>query len=245
MFKAISWGQYAGVLFLLLLAYYVYVCLAYYRVELLGLFKNKGKAPGSAPASEVAPSPAGKRSLIAKAAPAAPAAPAKATEPAEPDEAADTEENEMGEEQPDETSHQEAETTDEQSEQVADLPPFELPTTRVNGKNNYENDTEISFTSDNSVNFTGQGGSDSFQDTESGMESAGDDFYLGSTVGIAQLGDYLTSATEGQLTPAQLVEHEPGLANTELLLAFFQTSTKSAQRATAHLYEGVAEPVLD
>ncbi|RZJ57051.1 MAG: hypothetical protein EOO55_04145 [Hymenobacter sp.] len=77
------------------------------------------------------------------------------------------------------------------------------------------------------------------------MESANDDFELGSTIGIAQLGDYLGRAAEGQVTPEQLVEQEPSLANTDLLLAFFQTSTKNAQRATAHLYEGVAEPVLD
>jgi len=244
MFKAISWGQYTGVLLLLLLAYYAYVGLAYYRVELLGLLKNKGKAPGSAPAP-TAPSPTGKRSLIAKAALAVPAAPSEATEPVAPDEAAETEENEVGEEQPDETSHREEELANEQLEPVADLPPFELPTTEINRGNNYENDSEFYFYNDNSVNFTERGSSDSFQDTESGMESAGDDFYLGSTVGIAQLGDYLTSATEGQLTPAQLVEQEPALGNTELLLAFFQTSTKNAQRATAHLYEGVAEPALD
>jgi len=253
MFKAITWGQYTGVLFLLLLAYYAYVGLAYYRVELLGLLKNKGKAPGSTSAPEVAPAapgPTGKRSLIAKAALAVPAAPSTVAKPAAPDESAldeeaQLEENEVGEEMPGETDYQAEEPTDEQLEPVADLPPFELPTTEVDNENNYENDTEPSFTSENSVNFTGHVGSDSFQDTESGMESASDDFYLGSTIGIAQLGDYLTSAAEGQVTPAQLVEQEPGLANTDLLLAFFQTSTKSAQRATAHLYEGVAEPALD
>lgn len=248
MFKAISWGHYTGVMFLLLVAYYTYVGLAYYRVELLGLLKSRGKAPGlvSTPESApTAPRPVGKKSLIAKSAPAMPAAPSKVNEPAEPSEEHQTEENAVGEELPAETSHQDEQQADEKLEPVADLPPFELSSAEVNGVNNYENDTEIYFSNDNLINFTEQDGSDSFLDTESGMESAGDAFYLDSTIGIAQLGDYLTSATEGQVTPAQLVEQEPGLANTELLLAFFQTSTKSAQRATAHLYEGIAEPALD
>jgi hypothetical protein len=253
MFKAITWGQYAGWLFLALAVYYAYVGLAYYRVELLGVLKNKSKAPGSASAPEVAPAalgPTGKRSLIAKAASAVPTAPSTVAKPAAPNEAAPNEEvqleeNKVGEVMPGETEHQTEQPADEQLEPVADLPPFELPGTEAVNENNYENDTELSSTSDNSINFTEYGGFDSFQDTESGMESAGDEFYLGSTIGIAQLGDYLTSAAEGQVTPAQLVEQEPGLANTDLLLAFFQTSTKSAQRATAHLYEGVAEPALD
>jgi hypothetical protein len=246
MFKAITWGQYTGVLFLLLLAYYAYVGLAYYRVELLGLLKNKGKVPAAPPASEVAPAaPGPKRSLLAKAALAVPVAPSTTTKPAAPDEEAQQEEEEAGQEMPLEANHQEEQPADEQLEPVADLPPFELSTAQVNEMGNYENDREFSFYIENSINFTEQGGSNTFQDTESGMESANDDFELGSTIGIAQLGDYLGRAAEGQVTPEQLVEQEPELANTDLLLAFFQTSTKNAQRATAHLYEGVAEPVLD
>jgi hypothetical protein len=243
MFKAITWGQYTGVLFLLLLAYYAYVGLAYYRVELLGLLKNKGKAPAAVPAPEVASvAPSPKRSLLAKAALAVPAAPSTTTKPAAPNEEA---QQEAGQEMPLEAGHQEEQPVDEQLEPVADLPPFELSTAQVNAIGNYENDEEIYFDNDNSVNFTEQGGSNTFQDTESRMESANDDFELGSTIGIAQLGDYLERAAEGQVTSEQLVEQEPGLANTDLLLAFFQTSTKNAQRATTHLYEGVAEPVLD
>jgi len=246
MFKAITWGQYTGVLFLLLLAYYAYVGLAYYRVELLGLLKNKGKAPAAAPAPEAASAaPGPKRSLLAKAALAVPAAPSTITEPAAPDEEARQEEEEADQELSLEANHQEEQPADEQLEPVADLPPFELSTAQVNETGNYENDKEFSFNIENSINFTEQGGSNTLQDTESGMESASDDFELGSTIGIAQLGDYLGRAAEGQVTPEQLVEQEPGLANTDLLLAFFQTSTKNAQRATAHLYEGVAEPVLD
>jgi hypothetical protein len=249
MFKAITWGQYTGVLFLLLLAYYAYVGLAYYRVELLGLLKNKGKVPAAAPAPEVAPAaPSPKRSLLAKAALAVPAAPSTTIKPAAPNEEAQQEQEEQeeaGQKMLLEAGHQEEQPADEQLEPVADLPPFELSNAQVNEAGNYENNEEISFEIENSVNFTGQGGSNTFQDAKSGMEPANDDFELGSTIGIAQLGDYLGRAAEGQVTAEQLVEQEPGLANTDLLLAFFQTSTKNAQRATAHLYEGVTEPVLD
>ena len=246
MFKAITWGQYTGVLFLLLVAYYAYVGLAYYRVELLGLLKNKGKVPAAAPAPEVAPAaPSPKRSLLAKAALAVPTAPSTTTKPAAPNEEAQQEQEEAGQETTLEAGHQEEQRADEQLEPVADLPPFELSTAQVNEEGNYENNEEISFDIENSVNFTEQVGSNTFQDAKSGMESANDDFELGSTIGIAQLGDYLGRAAEGQVTAEQLVEQEPGLANTDLLLAFFQTSTKNAQRATAHLYEGVTEPVLD
>ena len=248
MFNAISWGQYAGWLSLALLAYYSYVGLAYYRLELLGLLKNKGKAFSSAPALEEAPAAlglTGKRSLIAKAALAVPAASSKAIQPVALDDESQEQEDRVGEGMPIEANHEEEQLADETLEPVGDLPPFELPNVQVNEGFNYENDVEFSFFNENSVNFTEQGGSNSFQDTESGVEPADADFYLGSTVGIAQLGDYLSSVTEGQITPAQLVEQEPGLANTDLLLAFFQNSTKNAQRATAHLYEGVAEPTLD
>jgi len=248
MFNAISWGQYAGWLSLALLAYYAYVGLAYYRLELLGLLKNKGKASSSAPALEETPAAlgsTGKRSLIAKAALAVPAAPFKAIKPVALDEESQEQEDRGGEGLLIEANHKEEQLADEKLEPVGDLPPFELPSVQVKDGSNYENDVEFSFFNENSVNFTEHGGSNSFQDTESGVEPADADFYLGSTVGIAQLGDYLSSVTEGQITPAQLVEQEPGLANTDLLLAFFQNSTKNAQRATAHLYEGVAEPSLD
>jgi len=246
MFKAVTWGQYTGMLFLLLLAYYAYVGLAYYRVELLGLLKNKGKVPAAAPAPEVAPAaPSPMRSLLAKAALAVPTAPSTTTKPAAPNEEAQQEQEEAGQETTLEAGHQEEQRADEQLEPVADLPPFELSTAQVNEAGDYENNEETSFDIENSVNFTEQGDSNTFQDAESGMESANDDFELGSTIGIAQLGDYLGRAAEGQVTAEQLVEQEPGLANTDLLLAFFQTSTKNAQRATAHLYEGVTEPVLD
>lgn len=245
MFKAISWGQYAGVLFLLLLAYYAYVGLAYYRVELLGLLKNKGKAPGPDLAPAPLRSPAGKRSLIAKAASTMPATFPEVAGPAAPNEETQAEENEVDKKLPAEPSHQEEQAADEQPGPVVELPPLNLPTVEVNEMINYDNSTENSFFNDNSINFTEQNGSNTFQDTKSGMESASNDFYLGSTIGIAQLGNYLGRAAEGQVTPEQLVEQEPGLANTELLLAFFQDSTKNAQRATAHLYAGVAEPVLD
>jgi len=249
MFNAISWGQYAGWLFLALVIYYAYVGVAYYRVELLGLLKNKGKAAGSIQAPDLVPATprsTGKKSLIAKAALAVPVTPLEVTEPTALNEEGQFAEEAVGEGAPAEISHQQGEqSTNEQLEPVADLPALELPSVEQNGVSIYENYDEFAFVNDNSINFTEHDGSDSFQDTESGMESVSNDFYVGSTIGIAQLGDYLGRATEGQVTPEQLAEQEPALANTDLLLAFFQNSTKNAQRATAHLYEGVAEPVLD
>ncbi|MGI4735020.1 MAG: hypothetical protein ACRYG7_07570 [Janthinobacterium lividum] len=53
MFKTFTWGQYAGLVFVLLAAYYLFVAAAYYRVEILALLKGKGRG-GAAPAVAVA-----------------------------------------------------------------------------------------------------------------------------------------------------------------------------------------------
>jgi hypothetical protein len=44
MFKTITWGQYAGLIFVLLVAYYLYVAVAYYRVEIMARLKGPSKA---------------------------------------------------------------------------------------------------------------------------------------------------------------------------------------------------------
>jgi hypothetical protein len=41
-----------------------------------------------------------------------------------------------------------------------------------------------------------------------------------------------------------MVEQEPALENTDVLLAFMQAQTESVQRATSHVYAGVAEEAL-
>ena len=244
MFKAISWGQYAGVVLLLLLLYYAYVGLIYYRAELLGLFNGKGKVASPTPAAIPQRSPTSRGSLIAKAASALPAPPPEvaestATLPTDNEED-QADENGVGEENQAETAHH-----NEQPVPVVELPAIDLPSVEADSVIDYEINTELNFLNDNLTNFAQHDDADSFQGIESGMESASDDFEVGTTIGIAQLGHYLGRAAEGQLTQAQLAEQEPALANTELLLAFFQDSAKSAQRATQHLYADVAEPVLD
>lgn len=68
MFKTFTWGQYAGLVFVLLAAYYLFVAAAYYRVEILALLKGKGRGGvTSAPAVAVAARPSlvgGSGSLI-------------------------------------------------------------------------------------------------------------------------------------------------------------------------------------
>lgn len=85
----------------------------------------------------------------------------------------------------------------------------------------------------------------SFQAADNGLESASQEYEPIQTIGIAQLGDYFEQAAEGQLTRDDIVEQAPILHNTNLLMDFYQASTKSAQRATARLYAGLEEPALD
>jgi len=238
MFKAISWGQFLGFVFVLLLLYYAYVALVYYRLELTGLFKGKGKAAGLAPAPPTA-SLVGRGSLLGKpaAAPAAapPAVASPAPTPAETTKPAKTEEASQAEAP--------AEQAAAEAPAIEELPALDLPTT-----DEVENTVELvnhdATDVDIKSNFTEQTGATSLQDTDSGPETAPEDFEPSFSVGIAQLGNYLDRAAEGQITQEELVEQEPGLADTELLVAMFQASTKSAQRATSHLYAGVAEPAL-
>lgn len=239
MLKAISWGQYVGAVFVLLLLYYAYVAAVYYRAELLGLVKGKA-APGAAAAPAPAlPSLIGKGPLIARPAVTLPVPPPEAAAPTPaPDQEAG------GEAAPGEEESLADQPTDGGTDAI-DLPALDLPSVELGGNLNYENHTEISFVNDNSIKFTEQGGSNTFQDTEGGMESAPAAFEPGFTIGIAQLGDYLKRATDGQLTPEQIVEQAPGLENTDLMVAFFQASTKSVQRAATQRYTGIAEPALD
>lgn len=92
MFKQFTWGQYAGLVFVLLAAYYLYVAARYYRVEVLALLKGKGKAaaaPAPAVATTARPSlvgGSGSGSLIPKAALAIDPAATKQEEEAAADE---------------------------------------------------------------------------------------------------------------------------------------------------------------
>lgn len=246
MFKAISWGQFTGVLFLGLILYYAYVGLTYYRAELLGLVKGRGKAAGDAPAP-VRPlsSLIGKGPLIAKPALTPPATPAEVPAPGGASTKAPAERNEESGEESENDEEKGELNADEEKQELGDLPALDLPTAERSGNTNDENSIEsVSFDA-KTINFTEQNGVNSLQDTESGMEPALEEYDPSLTIGVAQLGNYFERAAEGQLTQDDIVEQAPVLQNTELLMAFYQASNKSAQRTTAHLYAGIEEPALD
>ncbi len=243
MFNAISWGQYIGWLFLALALYYAYVGLVYYRVELLGLVKGKGKgnaaADASAPAKSLSSS-TGKGPLIAKSALSSPASAPQATKPAKaPAEPTTTETDEEPTDQEHEepTDQEHEQESAEESELVDELPDLGLPKSELS-EHNYDG-YEIQKLSDDSKtsNFTNEDDITSALPTQ--VTALEPESSL--TIGIAQLGDFLERAVERQLTPEEMVEREPALENTDVLLAFLQAQTESVQRATSHVYAGVAE----
>ncbi|AMJ63996.1 hypothetical protein [Hymenobacter sp. PAMC 26628] len=249
MFKAISWGQFTGFVLLGLALYYAYVGLTYYRAELLGLARGKGKAANDAPApARPLASLIGRGPLIARPAIIPPAAP---PEVAGPDAAPAKKPGGVGEgpESTEEDAEMAAdgvgEELAEENQELGDLSVFDLPIVEVSNNFNDGNTIDnVSFDA-KAINFTDRNGADSFQGTESGVETATEDYDPSFTIGVAQLGNYFERAAEGQLTQDELVEQEPALENTDLLVAFFQSSSKSAQQATSHLYAGVTEPTLD
>lgn len=234
MLNAISWGQYIGWLFVALALYYAYVGLVYYRVELLALVKGKGNEAANALALAKSPSSSmGKGPLIAKSALALPAPqvakPAKA--PADP---TTTEPNE----EPTDQAHEQA--LDEESQLVDGLPDLELPTDEfsehiydLNKIKNILYDAKV-------INFADENDITSALPNQATVLEP--EFSL--TIGIAQLGDFLERAVERQLTQEEMVEQEPALENTDVLLAFIQARTESVQRATSHIYAGVAEEAI-
>ena len=216
MFKAISWGQFTSVVLLVLALYYVYIGLTYYRAELLGLVKGKGKTAGNEPApARALSSLIGKGPLMAKPAltppatppevPASTKAPAEGEENSEEDETTE-EENELG--------------ATEENQELGDLPTLDLPTAEVSNNLNDGNTIKSVSFDGNTINFTEQYGTKSFQDTASGMETAPEEYDPSQTIGVAQLGNYFERAAEGQLTQNDIVEQAPALENTALLMAF-------------------------
>lgn len=246
MFKAISWGQFTGVVLLVLALYYVYIGLTYYRAELLGLVKGKGKTGGDEPApARALSSLIGKGPLMAKPALTPPAAPPEVPAPAATSTKAPAEGEEDSEEE-DETNEEENELgATEENQELGDLPTLDLPNAEVSDNLNDGNTIESVSFDGNTINFTEQYGAKSFQDTASGMETAPEEYDPSLTIGVAQLGNYFERAAEGQLTQEDIVEQAPALENTALLMAFYQASNKNAQRTTAHLYAGIEEPTLN
>lgn len=242
MFNAISWGQYIGWLFLALALYYAYVGLVYYRVELLSLIKGKGK--GNAVADALAPAKTtGKGPLIAKSALSSPASAPQATKTAKaPVEPTTTEPDEEltdpAHQEPTDQVHEQESA--EESELVDELPDLDLPKAELS-EYNYDADEIQNLLDDaKEINFTDEDDITSALPTQATTIEPESSL----TIGIAQLGDFLERAVESQLTHEEMVEQEPALENTDVLLAFMQAQTESVQRATSHVYAGVAEEAL-
>ena len=232
MFKMITWPQYLFAVAVLLVLYYAYVALVYYRVELTRLVTGKGKAvdkqaPASPPTSLLNRGPLIPKAMVAlplsqdtQDASEAPAAPATGNQT-----------EEVGEDdQQEQNTTDVAETTAEESQEIK-------------SKNDFINDIDLNtekfskFTGDK----TGAGSPVVPDEPREPAEEFDDDF----TVGVTQLNSYFERAAEGRITQQQLVTEVPTLKNTEVLVAFFKNSTKSAQQLTATIYDEVAEPVLD
>ncbi|GGF27215.1 hypothetical protein [Hymenobacter cavernae] len=211
MFKMISWPQFLGAVAVLLVLYYVFVVVVYYRTELLGLMKGKGRAVGD---ESLAPTPAsvlGKVPLVSKAAAIV-----------LPKQEAPAAAQQVNEQEPAEVVQ---ETTTSLEAKEAD----EIK----------ENDLDISIESNNDETIIS---GNSVPNQERGEEL--EEFEHDYTVGVAQLSDYFDRAAEGEITQEQLVEEIPALENTEVLMAFYKKSSKSAQQLTSTLYADVVEPAV-
>lgn len=232
MFKMITWPQYLFAVAALLVLYYAYVALVYYRVELTRLVTSKGKAvdkqaPASPPTSLLNHGPLIPKAMVAlplskdaQEASKAPAAPATGNQTEEVEENDQQEQDAAGV----------AETTIEKNQEVE-------------SKNDFINHIELNtekfskFTDDK----TGADSPVVPDEPHEPAEELDDDF----TVGVTQLNSYFERAAEGSITQQQLVKEIPALKNTDVLVAFFKNSTKNAQQLTATTYAEIAEPVLD
>jgi hypothetical protein len=257
MLNTISWGQYAGGVLLLLVLYYAYVGATYYRDELLALLKGKGKAGGPAEtAASTLATVARQGPLITKSAFPLPAPPPEIAGPALPGVAPETEAGSpvtaasaTGEK----ISEAKADAVVEAASSppaageltLPELPPLYLTSVALSKNSNYENTSDNEFINDYTINLANSSATDLLAVTESGVSATLEEVEPVFTVGIAQLGDFLARAAESQLTPAEVVEQVPALDNTDLLLAFFQTSSQRAQRLTSQRFAEVAEPGLD
>jgi len=253
MFKTISWGHYAGGVLLLLVLYYAYVGAMYYRAELLALLKGKGKAGGlaEAPAPTLA-TIARKGPLLTKSAITLPAPPPEVAGPA-PAPVAPQVEAESPAEAPSESedlaqasklSEAASELAESDAPIVQELPTLNLASVEISAGDKYENARENHFVNDYASTLAISNVTDLLSVTESGVSYSPEEFEPGLTVGIAQLGDFLERAAEGQITQAELVEQVPALDNTDLLLSFYQASSQGAQRLTSQRFAAVAEPGL-
>lgn len=235
MFKMITWPQYLGTVALLLVLYYAYVALVYYRAELSGLISGKGKAVGGQASPIATPTSLLNRGpLIPKVAVVlpVPAATPAATEEAAPNTEAATEE--LEEENVAEVSAQAPSEATEEAKQEA------IEGLNQKCENDFNNIQNYDIVK--SVKSIETGSDLSYPVAQDGVEETAEEFEDNFTVGVAQLSNIFDRAADGKLTKEQIEREVPELENTDVLMAFFKNSSKSAQQLTATLY---AEPALN
>jgi hypothetical protein len=229
MFNSISWPQYLGAVAVLLVAYYAYVALVYYRVELAGLMKGKNKAVASTAGPVATPSPLlGNSPLIPKAAILVPVAAAPQAAPEE----TDTEQQDDSEEQADEHA--------DESNALAVAPPTE----ETDKQGNVEEENPSELNNDEITSSTAEEEMTAPTAAEHSAEAENEEPEMDFTVGVAQLNHYFDRAAAGEITQQQIEQEVPELENTDLLVAFYKTSTKAVQELTSRVYAEVAEPVI-
>jgi hypothetical protein len=149
MFKSVTWGQYIGFLLLALTVYYVYVAARYYRVEILALFKGKGRGGvASAPAAPAVarPSLVGSSGILISSAALAMQSPTGAEE---------AEADEKGEEKEDESEGKIADA--EEKEAAVEEVKIQEPNTDNFNKYDHEEDADAlpgPEAADSEVDFT-------------------------------------------------------------------------------------------
>jgi hypothetical protein len=249
MFKMITWPQYLGAVALLLVVYYAYVALVYYRAELTGLISGKGKAAGTQISSATPTSLLNRGPLIPKAAVVlpVPATIAATTDKAVPDAEVATDEPEDEQEQKleEETSAGVAVEAPDEANQEAQQEANE-ETDGADNKNQFDNFiNKEDFIIDKSINFMEAKLDAIAPAVHDGNQELAEEFEEDFTVGVAQLNNIFDRAAQGELNKEQIEREVPELENTNVLMAFFKDSTKSAQQLTAATYANVADPAFD
>lgn len=225
MFKMISWPQYLGAVVLLLVVYYAYVAVVYYRSELTALATGKGKLVAATAGQAATPtSLLTNGPLIPKSAIVLPIVAEQNSEP-ELAEGEETQEEEEADDNPNTmVVESPIEEVDESSDSEEEIP-SEL------------DDEEISSS-------TVEAGTTAAVSVEASAGAENEESEMDFTVGVAQLNNYFDRAATGEITQEQLEKEVPALENTDLLVAFFKKSTRAAQELTSKVYAEVAEPAI-
>ncbi|QNP54434.1 hypothetical protein [Hymenobacter qilianensis] len=239
----ITWSQFFGTMAVLLVVYYAYVALVYYRAEVLDLFTGqKDKAAGAQALPTPPASLLNRGPLLPKAAVVlpTPADLAPANEEAPPATEAVTDEpgEELGEETVVKVSALAPDQAEDEAQQEINEATDEEP--QQNQGNDYGNKENSIIR--NSINLAEAESDDLAPPLPVGVQGTVEVFEENFTVSVSQLNNVFERAAAGEVTQQQLTKEVPALAGTQVLEAFYQRSKKSAQQLTAATYIEVAEP---